>query len=166
MFKPDQPHDLGGAWSADGYRMADPRRAGWPEAGSYRFGAGSFIRTAGRGYVDHGFDISSESSRINSCNAAEEFLAAHAEISLDALPVRASKRVDLIWTGEQAFQQQVRAYIAEQRRRYATLVRQLSTRGYLTAEDAGNLRLKLYITVFDGRKGEPPLPDVAAWAAQ
>jgi hypothetical protein len=166
VFKPDQPHDLGGAWSGDGYRMGDPQRAGWPETGSYRFGAGSFIRTVDRSYIDHGFDLSGESSQVNSCIAAEDFLAAYTDVSPARLPVRASQRLDLIWTSDQAFELQVRGYIAEQRRRYAVLASQLAARGYLTDEDARSLRLKLYITVSDARKGDPPLPDVAAWAAQ
>ncbi|MGP0075997.1 MAG: hypothetical protein ACLPWF_29110 [Bryobacteraceae bacterium] len=165
VVNPDRPRNTGGAWSGDSYRMTDPQRDGWPETGSYRFGPGSFIRTVDRSYIDHGFDFSNENSHDNSCITAAEFLATYLDTSPPRLPILATEAPDVTFTGEQAFETSVRAFIAEQRQRYAILASQLAAHGYLTLDEASQLRLTLWISVSEARQHDrTALPDVTAWA--
>jgi hypothetical protein len=165
VINPDRPRNTGGAWSGDSYRITDPQRNGWPETGSYRFGPGSFPRTVDRSYIDHGFDFSSEDSSNNSCIVAADFLAKYLDTSPPRLPILATEGPDVIFTGEQAFETSVRAFIAEQRQRYAILASQLAARGYLTEDEASLARLILWISVSEARQHDrTPLPDVTDWA--
>lgn len=162
VYLPDQPHDRGGAWSGDSYRIADPQRAGWPETGSYRIGGASLERSVDRSYIDHGFDFSNESSSYNSCTAAAEFLATYLETSPKQLSSKVEERLDLTWTSEPAFEAALRGYIAEQRQGYAIMAVQLASRGYLTESEASQAHLNLRIVISDARKADQtPLPDVS-----
>jgi hypothetical protein len=164
VVNPDRPRYTGSAWSGDSYRIADPQRTGWPETGSYRFGPGSFIRTIDRSYIDHGFDFSNENSHDNSCIVAADFLAKYLDTTPSRLPILATETPDIVWTTDQAFQTSVRAFIAEQRQRYAILASQLAARGYLTLDEASQLRLRLTISVSDAREYDrTPFPDVTEW---
>jgi len=183
VYDPDQPRGMGGGWAGDGLGKTDPPRTDWPDTGSYRLvensakrmrawipladgpHAASFIRTANKAYVDHGFDFSSEGSDNNSCIRAEEFLAMYLDISPWQLPVRADAKLDLVWTSPEAFEAAVRGFIAEQRVRYAILAGQLAARRYLTADEASKVRLNLRIRAEDVREhGRTPLPDISDWA--
>jgi hypothetical protein len=173
VYNPDQPRGMGGAFAGDALRVPDPQRTEWPETGSYRLvesakpmpHAVSFVRKAGKGYVDHGFDYSSEDSSNNSCKRAEEFLAIYLDTQPSQLPLRSQAQLDLNWTTDQAFEASVRVFIAEQLRRYAVLAAQLAARGYVTADEASQARLKLFVSVSDAREHDrTQLPDVGEWA--
>jgi hypothetical protein len=165
VVNPDRPRNTGGGWSGDSYRIADPPRDGWPETGSYRIRGASFERTVDRGYVDHGFDFSNENSHDNSCITAAEFLATYLDTSPPRLPILATEAPDVTFTDEPAFEAFVRAFIAEQRQRYAILASQLAARGYLTLDEASQARLTLRISVSEARQHDrTPLPDVTDWA--
>ena len=154
----------------------------WPETGSYRLvessakrmrawipladgpHPASFIRTANKAYVDHGFDFSSEGSGDNSCVRAEEFLAQYLETSPSQLPIRSEAKLDLVWTSPDAFEAAVRGFIAGQRVRFAILAGQLAARGYLTVDEASKARLNLRISADDAREHDrTPLPDISDW---
>jgi len=124
----------------------------------------SYIRTANKAYVDHGFDFSGEESTNNSCIRAEEFLATYLETETSHLPVRADARLDLVWTNPEAFEAAVRGFIAEQRVRFGLLAGQLAARGYLTADEASKVRLNPRISVDDVREHDrTPLPNISEW---
>lgn len=178
VYNPDQPRGMGGGWAGDALRVPDPQRTDWPETGSYRLvavpaetpladepRAVSFVRKADQGYVDHGFDFSSEESGNNSCIRAEQFLAAYLDASPSQLPIRAEAKLEVSWTTDRAFETAVRGFIAEQRLRYTILAGQLAARGYLTPDQALKARLNLRISADDLREHHrTPLPDVAEWA--
>ncbi len=83
------------------------------------------------------------------------------------LPVRAVAKLELSWTAPEAFEAAVRAFIAEQRARYASIAGQLAARGYLTADEAPKARLDLRIHAEDLRQHDRmPLPDIGAWAKE
>ena len=183
VYNPDQPRGMGGGWAGDMLGKTDPPRPDWPDTGSYRLvesgakrmrawipladgpHAASFIRTANKIYVDHGFDFSSEGSGDNSCIRAEEFLATYLEASPSQLPVRADATLDLVWTSPEAFEAAVRGFIAEQRVRYAFLAGQLAARSYLTTDEALKARLNLRIRADDVRQHDrTPLPNISDWA--
>jgi hypothetical protein len=120
---------------------------------------------ANKGYTDHGFDDSSEGSENNSCIRAEDFLALYLETSPSQLPVRASSKLDLVWSTPEAFEIAVRGFIAGQRVRFGLLAGQLAARGYLTADEASKARLNLRIFAQDVREHDrTPLPDIGEWA--
>jgi len=183
VYNPDQPRGMGGGWSGDTIGKTDTPRADWPDTGSYRIYPGignrrqawtlladgphpvSFIRTANKGYTDHGFDFSGEESGNNSCIRAEEFLAIYLETSISQLPVRADAKLDLVWSNAEAFETAVRSFIAEQRVRFGLLAGQLAARGYLTADEASKARLNLRIQAADVREHDrTQLPKVNEWA--
>jgi hypothetical protein len=183
VYNPDQRQGRGGGWSGDTLGKTDPPRADWPETGSYRIYPGtgnrrqawtlladgqhpvSFVRMANKGYTDHGFDDSSEGSENNSCIRAEDFLALYLETSPSQLPVRASSKLDLVWSTPEAFEIAVRGFIAGQRVRFGLLAGQLAARGYLTADEASKARLNLRIFAQDVREHDrTPLPDIGEWA--
>jgi hypothetical protein len=175
VYNPGQPRGMGGAWAGDTLREPDPQRTEWPETGTYRLvesanpmpHAVSFARKTGKGYVDHGFDYSSQDSGNNSCLRAEEFLAAYLDTSPSQLPIRTAEKLDLNWTSDHAFEASVRGFIAEQRQHYAVLAGQLAARGYLTADQASKARLNLTISADDIRQHDrTPLPDVGEWAKE
>src|SRR5580658_6136487 len=174
---------MGGGWAGDALGKTDPPRTDWPETGSYRLvessakrmrawvpladgpHPASFIRTANKAYVDHGFDFSSEGSGDNSCIRAEEFLAVYLETSTSQLLVRADAKLDLVWTSPEAFEVAVRGFIAEQRVRFGLLAGQLAARGYMTADEASKARLNLRISAHDAREHDrTPLPNINEWA--
>jgi hypothetical protein len=182
VYNPDQHQGMGGGWSGDTLVKTDPPRADWPETGSYRLvessaqrmrhwipladgpHQASFIRTANKAYVDHGFDFSSEGSGDNSCVRAEEFLAMYLETSPSQLPIRSEGKLDLVWTSPEAFEAAVRGFIAGQRVRFAILAGQLAARGYLTADEASKARLDLRISAADAREHDrTPLPNISDW---
>jgi hypothetical protein len=182
VFNPDQPRGMGEGWAGDMLGKTDPPRADWPDTGSYRLAPGtgnrrqawtlladgphpvSFVRTANKGYTDHGFDFSGDESGNNSCLRAEEFLAQYLETSTSQLPVRADTKLDLAWTSPEAFEAAVRGFIAEQRVRYASLGGQLAARGYLTVDEASKARLNLRIQAADVRTHDrTPLPFINDW---
>jgi hypothetical protein len=182
VYNPEQPQGIGGGWSGDALGKTDPPRADWPETGSYRLvessaqrmrhwipladgpHPASFIRTANKAYVDHGFDFSSEGSGDNSCIRAEEFLAIYLETSPSQLPIRSEAKFDLVWTSPEAFEAAVRGFIAGQRVRFAILAGQLAARGYLTADEASKARLNLRISADDAREHDrTPLPNISEW---
>jgi hypothetical protein len=183
VYNPDQPQNMGMGWAGDSYVPPDPPRTDWPETGSYRIYPGkgnsrqpwtlladgehpvSFVRTANKGYTDHGFDVSGEESGNNSCIRAEEFLALYLETSTSQLPVRTNATLDLVWTAPEAFEAAVRTFIAEQRARFALLAGQLATRGYLTTDEASKANLNLRISAGDAREHDrTPLPNISEWA--
>jgi|HubBroStandDraft_1064217.scaffolds.fasta_scaffold118221_1 hypothetical protein len=175
VYNPGQPRGAGGAFAGDSFREPDPSRTEWPETGSYRLvesakpmpHAVSFIREASQGYVDHGFDFSSEDSGNNSCLRAEQFLATYLDTQPSQLPIRSQAKLDLNWTTDQAFEASVRGFIAEQRQRYAVLAAQLAARGYLTADQASKARLNLRISADNMREHDwTPLPDIGEWAKE
>jgi hypothetical protein len=181
VYNPDNRNRSGGAWAGDAFRLPDRQRAGWPDTGSYRLvenmAAGSlpaerphavaFVRTVSKAYIDHGFDASSEDSGNNSCLLAEDFLAIYLDTSPSQLPIRSEAQLELPWTTEEAFETSVRGFIAEQRRRYAVVAEQLAARGYLTADEASQVRLNLFISAADDRVHDrTQLPDIGEWAQE
>ena len=120
-----------------------------------------------KAYIDHGFDASSEDSGNNSCLLAEDFLAIYLDTSPSQLPIRSEAQLELPWTTEEAFETSVRGFIAEQRRRYAVVAEQLAARGYLTADEASQVRLNLFISAADDRVHDrTQLPDIGEWAQE
>lgn len=181
VYNPDSRNRSGGAWAGDAFRLPDPQRAGWPDTGSYRLvenmPAGSlpaerphavaFVRKVSKSYIDHGFDYSSEDSGDNSCLLAEQFLAIYLDTSPSQLPIRSEAQLELPWTTEEAFETSVRGFIAEQRSRYAVVAGQLASRGYLTPDEASQVRLNLFISVADDRVHDrTQLPDIGEWAQE
>lgn len=183
VYNPGQPQGMGSGWAGDTVGKTEAPRADWPDTGSYRIYPGtgnrrqawtlladgqypvSFVRTANKGYVDHGFDSSGEESNNNTCVRAEEFLALYLETSTSQMPIHASAKLDLIWASPEAFEAAVRGFIAEQRVRFGLLAGQLAARGYLTADDASKARLNLRISAQDVRQHDrTPLPEINKWA--
>ena len=179
VYNADQTERGGMGWSGDTIGETDPARADWPDTGSYRIYPGtgnrrqawtlladgahpvSFVRTANKGYSDHGFDVSGEESGNNSCIRAEEFLALYLETSTSQMPVHASARLDVVWTTPEAFETAVRGFMTEQRVRYGLLAGQLAARGYLTADEASKAKLNLRIHAQDMRQHDrTPLPKI------
>jgi hypothetical protein len=180
---PEQTAGMGGGWAGDALGKTDPPRTDWPETGSYRLvessaqrmrhwipladgpHPASFVRTANKAYVDHGFDFSSEGSGDNSCIRAGEFLAMYLETSPSQLPIRSEAKLDLVWTSPEAFEAAVRGLITEQRVRFGLLAGQLAARGYLTGDEASKARLSLRISADDAREHDrTPLPNIGDWA--
>jgi hypothetical protein len=189
VYNPDNRNRSGSAWSGDVFSKPDPQRAGWPDTGSYRLvenmpaatrpaerpHAVAFARTVSKAYIDHGFDPSPEQSSnsnapwtpANSCLLAEEYLAIYLDTSPSQLPIRSEAQLELPWTTEEAFETSVRGFIAEQRRRYAVVAGQLAARGYLTADEASQVRLNLFISAADDRVHDrTELPDIGEWAEE
>ena len=153
-----------------------------PDTGSYRLAPGTahgeqglnplaggehpiaFIRTANKGYADHGFDFSNRYSQGTRAYA-EEFPALYLETAPSQLPIRTEVYLQMNWTNEQAFEVAVHGFIAEQRAGFGILAGQLAARGYLTVDEASKVRLILALFANDARQHDrTPLPNIGEWA--
>jgi hypothetical protein len=189
-FRLPDPQRAG--WPDTGsYRLVENMPAGSLPA--ERPHAVAFVRKVSKSYIDHGFDYSSEDSGDNSCLLAEQFLAIYLDTSPSQLPIRSEAQLELPsgrawnqelarppyrlsppwaapplpWTTEEAFETSVRGFIAEQRSRYAVVAGQLASRGYLTPDEASQVRLNLFISVADDRVHDrTQLPDIGEWAQE
>ncbi len=184
VYNPDQPRGMGGGWSGDTIGKTDTPRADWPDTGSYRIYPGignrrqawtlladgphpvSFIRTANKGYADHGFDFfSAKRAATIRASAPRNFWPSIWKLQFHNCPSVPTPNSISSGPMPKHLRTAVRSFIAEQRVRFGLLAGQLAARGYLTADEASKARLNLRIQAADVREHDrTQLPKVNEWA--
>jgi hypothetical protein len=181
VIKPGLGSGGGGESSCCGASASPKAKAGWPPVGVYGFGgcgeglrAGDTVLAGGTdsAYYRRLVSASYQMEDVSSCGCSadwdlvrQHYLTNLLSDSADQPPVSAHVSHTIVWQGPDAYRSELAAFIGDQQRVFAELVRRLGDQGLLSEEEAKSLRPRLQIRVSDQRASqEPALPAVAMLA--